>query len=748
MLRLREIEIRNFAIFDRLVVKPSVDPDRPLTVVRAENGSGKTTLLRALLWGMYGESGLPGVHKSRYSVHPAWWTPNSDGIETTVELEFETDGSSRFDLEAGPVRVFRLTRSVRTVSEQALGAGEPDFRRLEERRTLMQREDDGRWRSHEAGPDAVVDQLLPRNLCDFFVMDADEATDFVGGTEAKVVDRQLVEKKTTEAVRSLLGLEVFDRAARRLHTIAEEFGREATKAAGDQEAEVLQARQDELSRELEGLRRRLEEEGQKHRELQAGLAACREELNAEMVHVGALEPLAQRKHAATVRRERAQKDQQVRLAELSRELESTQLLAPLSSAALAEVVGGLQPSYDAGKIPLRHVGYVRGLLRDGTCVCGQELADGTAVRQQVEAQLAAAVAEEREAGFLGELYESASSLLEQARNSAWLERQRDLETALAAIQEEVDEAEQELRDVNVKLQHADHEKVRILRDQEASLETQVESAARSIGRLEQQHKDAAARHETVRKKLEHRQRGAARARVSNTAREVADLSAEVLRASCEAIRDRQVADLSDRMNELFQQMAANVTAEDFEAEDDARESVRMIAQVGIRPVEAGSSSFEIFALNHRGRSMPPTEINGASRRVLALSFILGLCAESDTRAPLVADSLLNSMSGSVRRNTLDVTVRNSDQPILLLTGSDLESETEVDTVERYGGALYTLTGQWHAADAGQGGDVVRSTGPHRLVARLCGCGPRQYCRVCERQGQVGRPGWSQRPIDE
>ena len=32
--------------------------------------------------------------------------------------------------------------------------------------------------------------------------------------------------------------------------------------------------------------------------------------------------------------------------------------------------------------------------------------------------------------------------------------------------------------------------------------------------------------------------------------------------------------------------------------------------------------------------MPPIEINGASRRVLALSFVLALCAESQTYAPL------------------------------------------------------------------------------------------------------------------
>ena len=69
MLRLRRVEIKNFACFERIVIEPSVDPDRPLAVIRAENGSGKTTFLRAVRWGMYSEKGLPG-DPARFSLIP------------------------------------------------------------------------------------------------------------------------------------------------------------------------------------------------------------------------------------------------------------------------------------------------------------------------------------------------------------------------------------------------------------------------------------------------------------------------------------------------------------------------------------------------------------------------------------------------------------------------------------------------------------------------------------------------------
>ena len=84
MLKLRRVEIDNFVCFEKVVIEPSTDREKPLTVLRAENGSGKTTFLRALRWGMYGERGLPGSSAPRFSLHPAWWQPNHEGINTTV----------------------------------------------------------------------------------------------------------------------------------------------------------------------------------------------------------------------------------------------------------------------------------------------------------------------------------------------------------------------------------------------------------------------------------------------------------------------------------------------------------------------------------------------------------------------------------------------------------------------------------------------------------------------------------------
>jgi len=227
--------------------------------------------------------------------------------------------------------------------------------------------------------------------------------------------------------------------------------------------------------------------------------------------------------------------------------------------------------------------------------------------------------------------------------------------------------------------------------------------------------------------------------------ETATVIVQTLQQAYARIQDEQVRELGAEMNALFEKMAANVVDDEAVEHNQHKATLRMIAEVGIRRLDDTTGDYEIFALNSRGRSMPPTEVNGASRRILALSFVLALCNVSRTRAPLVADSLLNFMSGSVRTNTLRVTAQTASQPILLLTGSDLESQNEIELVNGFAGATYTLTGQWQHVN--QGGDVVHVT-DDRQVSLLCSCEPREYCDICERLGQADDSRWTRRQRSE
>ncbi len=742
MLLIRCIEIDKFVCFDRLELEPSTDPERPLTVIRAENGSGKTTLLRAIRWGMYGEDGLPG-DPGRFSLHPPDWHPDESGVQTRVSIVFETDGSSRDHPDGNPTnRMYELRRTVRTIAAAPSRADDPDFRRIDEDAQLLVEESDGSWGPHDAGVKSVIAELLPGDLRDFFVMDADEAADYVGGSENKVIQRKDVIEKTSFAVRSLLGLEVFTEARRRVRNIADEFGRSATKAAGDEELTKKQEQLDQLQTEERRLSNKIREDNQKKSDLEDRLERAQGDLERLVGSIAAHEELQRRLADNRERRGRVEKHRQSEVAKLSRELTNIDLLGSLAAREVSQVRAVLQPLYDDGSIPIRHLVFVQDLLEKGMCVCGQDLTAESEHRHCVQNLVAQTEGKAENANYLAQVLDAADALHRRDNTSEWEARCSETGAAVADLEEEMGNLDQAKREMDSKIKEIDDEEVQITKGKIETLGSQLSNVQRDLVGDE----ESLARHRTDIHELEGIIRDQTRrqreARGFASYRDTANVLVLILDRAYATIRDDQVAELSSEMNRLFAMMAQNVVDDEGMEDDRPKATLRMIARVGLQPVEGDSSRFEIFALNSRSRSMPPTEINGASRRILALSFVLALCKVSRTDAPLVADSLLNFMSGSVRTNTLKVTSATAKQPILLLTGADLESEDEVGLVSKYGGVTYTLTGQWQHGD--EPGDVVHLT-DSRQVSLLCNCGPREFCDVCERHGQAGSPGWARRP---
>ena len=741
MLLIRRIEITNFVCFDHIEIEPSTKRESPLTVIRAENGSGKTTLLRAVRWGMYSEKGLPG-NPSHFSLHPAQWRPDANGIETKVSILFETDGSSRNHQDGKPKStVYELRRSVTTVARNSSNRDEPDFRRINEEAQLLVNERDGSWRPYDAGVEQVIEELLPSDLQDFFVMDADEAADFVGGSENKIIDRRTVIAKTSSALRALLGLDIFDKATDRVRTISQEFGRAATKAAGSKALSEKQADLEQQRTRSKELNKNLESNRLEKADIDDRLARARGKLEALVGNLGAHDQLLERLKDNEHRRKRADNDRQKAVGALSSEVAAVELLSSLAAREVAHVRKVLQPLYDDGSIPIRHLAFVQDLLEKGTCVCGQDLTSQSEHRDHIQHIVEQSSGKEEKANYLAQVLDAADTLHRHKEGEEWESRCAERGRVVADLDEEISNLTQAKRGIDAKLDEIKDKPVESIRNEIGMLEEQSGRIEREIvsdqGTLEELRKSINQLDGIIR--LEQRREN--EARDLETYQETADGLVQILEQAYARIRDDQVRELSNEMNTLFGKMAANVV-DDEEVEDDRHKAtLRMIAKVGLRALEGAPGEYEIFALNNRDRSMPPTEINGASRRILALSFVLGLCKVSRTLAPLVADSLLNFMSGSVRTNTLRITAETASQPILLLTGSDLESQNEVDLVARHAGATYTLTGQWqHTA---HGGDVVNQTDA-RQVALICRCGPREFCNVCERQGQAENPRWSQR----
>ena len=738
MLLIRCIEINNFVCFDKVVIEPSVKKEKPLTIIRAENGSGKTTLLRAIRWGMYGEKGLPG-NPSQFSLHLAEWIPDEQGIETRVSILFETDGSSREHLEGNETTTkYELRRSVKTIANKMNQSSGPDFRRINEDAQLLIQQSDGSWLPHEAGVDKVIDELLPWDLRDFFVMDADEAADYVGGSENKDIQRQEVIKKTSSSVQALLGLDIFESSTDRVKKIGEEFGRRATKAVNDKQLDQQQEELDQLRFQEKEISKRINENQREKLDLQEKLDWAREELEKLLQAIGAYDELGTRLKEIQNRCEQANKQRIKTTNDLAKQVTSIALLGSLASREVSRTRQILQPLYEDGSIPIKHLEFVRGILDKGICICGQDISSKKKRRENIQNIITKSSRQEDRANYLAQVLHAANALQKYHDGAIWQNQCIQYETDIAELDEELSKLKTAEGDIQKKLSEVDDQAIQTKRNEIAMLEQQVLTIERDLVGDQEALKQSEKRIRELVGLIQSQQRSKQEARHFKICEERAMLLVRILERAYTTIRGEQISELSSEMNALFGKMAANVVDDDELEGSRNKTAIRMIDKVGLRSLEERGGDFEIFAENSRGRSMPPTEINGASRRILALSFVLALCKVSRTFAPLVADSLLNFMSGSVRTNTLRITAETASQPILLLTGSDLESQNEVDLITSYANATYTLTGQWQHTN--YGGDVV-NLNDARKISLVCGCGPREFCDKCERKGQAENPDW-------
>ncbi len=729
MLILQRLRVRNFVCFDDLVIEPSTDQERRLTVVRAENGSGKTTLLRAILWGLYGDEALPRQQGRPFRLHPVDWTPDSGPVETRVEVEFKTEISTGDRSKSSrEIRGF-LTRSAVTSAGRSQESDGADFRRLPSKLTLMRAHPiTGAWGEWGGLPEQqVLENLLPFDLRSFFVVDAEEATDFVGGVEAKDLSRAQVVDKTTGAVQALLGLDAFRAAQTHLEKLEQTFRREASRACDSDELARRQAEVDQLEKEARAVSTTLTEAHATLDDLRSRRAQANAELRSLLTGSGDRDQLRRLKARLDQEYTESRRAWKNTLSSLSDVMASREILGALGAETLEQVFHLLRPLHDDGLIPMRHVPFVRRLLDERECVCGEPLDDGTPRRDVVLRIVEDSTASQR-ADHLGHVFDF-SRTLAQSTVQRWEDTARDVVERKTDLEQRLEDIVGEQDELQRKLDRLDDERIDVCQNALRAINTQIGNTERSVGTMEGKKRNKEQRLHAMRKRLDADTRRSRGAREGRQCQELTATLRAILKGAYDRILREQVHELSSSMRTLFREMALNVRDDTARGADEGKARLAMIAEVGVRATRHRDQSFEIYATDARGHFMPPTEINGASRRVLALSFILAICEVSGVRSFFVADSLLNFMSGHVRTNALRATTQHCPQPILLLTPADLAAEHERRLVREYAGRCYTLTGQWqHGSERG---DVVNLTDP-RHISLLCRCGPESYCPTCER----------------
>jgi DNA sulfur modification protein DndD len=699
-MKIKKARFENFRLLREVEINFSIDPNRRLTVIRAENETGKTTLLLALQWALFGNDGL---NRRDLRLHPIYWSLDDGPVEIAAELEFEHTYERKS--RSGETIRSQKTYLIRRTQTDQVGPGN-EWKTLSNSLSLNEITETGF--AQVPAPQIAIEQMLTSGVKDLFFTDGDRALSFISSEITDSEKRSLVQR----AIRDMLGFEVLEPAIDHVKAVRRVMRQAVAQEAGDQDLQGIENDLSGIEDRIDEAERQLAEVDADQLNLSGHITSLQEKIN-QVLEKGNREQLAATRREAEIQRQAERKRLAVAEAnhsELFRR-NSESLALALLATKLETADRLIKAQTSTGRIPRTSIAVLRGRLEMGECICGQKLAPGSLSYENIQALIKREESTSEVDARLTHLGYSAGTFLAKASSDAhgWVER-------YAAVADERDAADRRLKDLGTQLAEIDKQIALVpdsdlpgLQETLAAYTIQRNEKVREHGILTERMSSL----QRERRKLEAEQQRVSR--LNNRAhrlkmdQQAADDVLEVLQKSYAAIQQHAIPVIGSEMNRLFLKMI-----------NSDPEQLSIIREAALSP----SYRIEVYGPEDRALN-PDQDLNGASRRALTLAFILALTRTSGVDSALVIDTPLGMMSGAVKRSVTETLIEEASQPVLLLTRSEItDIEDILDTAT---GRFNTLTNSAHYPM------MVVNEGPARCVM-ACRCTHREFCDVCERVG--------------
>lgn len=700
-MKLLRAKFENFRLLRDLEIEFSVDPERKLTIIRAENETGKTTILTALQWVFYGDDALPGEAKS-YRLHPIDAAEGS--CRTSVEIDFETMPVLRRKDVVPSLKRFRVVRTaVETLSGTEWRRSEPILRLYELTKAGAEPQEYG---------DNRLRMELPPELREVFFTDGDRALSFIEA-DSTTVKRQRVEN----AIKALLGLSILESAAGHVQKAASEVNKKVRET--DTSSQVQQA-----SKLIEKLDDEIADLEPKHAAALADVARC-EEQNERLtkqieaaVAQGDRSQLVAEQHRLRTSRKR-QEDLQLTLAKQQGELLKSKVLAKqLLSEAVGKVSEKLESLKQQGRIPNQTIPVLKDCLHQGVCICGEALdpsdEESRARRDHIENMIEASRSADAVQKTITELYYGAQDLLQPGTAEDWTDLYRNLLDQRNKVDGTILDLGTQEAQVEAKIGAIPDVNIQGMREQRKVARRHTEENQEKATRIRIRLDNA-----RLERKRAEDERDALMKQENKGQRLLAELTAgqdilKVIQRSLERLKSDELKRVSELMNRVFLEMIGA---------DAAQGAIIRRAEI--------SREFDILVFGPDDRQLnPDRDLNGASRRALTLAFILALTKISGVEAPNIIDTPLGMMSGYVKSSVVQVAVQYSAQLVLFLTRSEIAGTEAL--LAHHAGKVITLTNPAHYPRM-----LLHEPESKAIQVLRCDCSYDQSCKTCQRRMDVG-----------
>ncbi|KJF16152.1 AAA family ATPase [Acidithrix ferrooxidans] len=697
MIQIHAAHFHNFRLLRDVKVTFSRDPNKPLTVIRAENDTGKTTLLTGLTWALFGDKALPGDKRSSFRLHPIDWDrTQSSTVKTRVEVTF-----AAVDEESGEEVVYEIERSSSEslIDEDNYEVGPTNVALLRHTPQGVEPVDN---------TSAILESLLPSSLKDIFFIDGDRALAFIEATDLERVKRDRVGK----AVRALLGLDLLDKASGHVQIVRQEIVGNIKKLGAGTEIERLLERYEKLESTKQEL---LDKESSILSDLEATdqrWRAARQNLD-EALLAGAqnhkkLKYDLERSESnlESARKDEIEKYQRHRnLIGFSRMLFE---LAPKHIQTAAQILGDLESKK---VIPNVLPTVIEDSLKSGFCICGTELSVGSKQRAVLERLHEETHQLDEPKERLRELNESAKRIFRSSSNDdSAIGSLRSSYSSILETKKRQTELESEVGDLRARIRGMGEFNLTELERTLAQEEKEKNRLRFEAGKNDQELKEVIKQLSSIERERTELERKVAKLTGERSKEAAAVDILGVLTATTEYLKGETIDQISDKMNEIFLSMIV--------ADTDSGAVIR-------KAVLTRDNDIEVFGPGNR-RLEPDTDLNGASRRALTLAFILALVEVSGYRAPNIIDTPLGMMGTEVRQAVVRYAATHASQLIMFLTGSEIVGVE--DLLDQYAGESITFTNSAHFPTK-----LVNDPRTGRMETLVCRCNHRQRCELCKRR---------------
>ena len=703
-MKLIRARFQNFRLLRDLTLDFSTDPQRRLTVIRAENKTGKTTILNALQWALYGDGALPG-NRNSYRLHH-WDVPNNQQVDITVEVDFSAATrryNQRSRRHVTTEKEYRIVRAVTETPREGNGWDRGPS-------TVILYEDTEGGFEQIPNPDARIENILAPELREVFFTDSDRALSFIESDATRRIKRERVEG----AVRSLLGFDVIESAIGHVKTTANQVNEKVLQSSSSKELEEVQSRLQQIEDEVEALNHKMIDAEQQYNTFQVQL----EEIDIKILEAVSKGDRVELENEITSNKrhlERIYAAHDSTRKEHSLLFRDLPLYRELLDTVLNRSFAKLDELSDRGKIPNATIPVLEERLSSTACICGESLSpsdeDSVRRREHIRHLIEQSQAADDLSRLLTELFYGSTSLRHYLNDGAedWSKRYYGVQDRRDTLVDEQKEAEQKQKALEIRLDQIPDTDV-----------VELRNTMRNYQRLRDRFRDILVECETQLNSRNREKPALVQRRNRLTSEQVQDQDIlamrdvtedihQVLENAYKRITVEELAKVSCRMDNLFLKM---VVADPAEGSDIRRAEISEDFDIRVY------SGVENRTVN------PDLDLSGASRRALTMAFILALMRVSEVKAPSIIDTPLGMMSGLIRRSALKTAIEESSQIVLFLTRSEVEGCE--DLLNEEAGKFITLINGAHYPMM-----LVNDPGVVGSQAIRCRCDDLGFCNICE-----------------